>query len=178
MTYQPADGIKDFPYDNPNAKIVKRGKTPHLTVVERHQSFDVNGKYRDSQLSIGKIVDNRFYSMEEYQQLFKRNGEARGIPAQRAVRTYVRKHAYDAAKYAKPFNPDYPKPEDIANYPFDIPKAKVIKVNTTFYVAITNNYFDNGKRKCERKLLGRIVDNRFYTIEEYRVKFNRKGQPR
>ena len=66
LSYVPKPGIEGFPYDNSKARIIHKGAVP--SVVER---------VGNSAKVIGKIVDNKFYSVEEYKKSFKLGGAAR-----------------------------------------------------------------------------------------------------
>lgn len=71
-------GVKNFPLDNPKAKIVlERGR---LYVCEREYYWD-SEKQRgcENRLYLGRIVDGVFYTTEEYKRKFKRTGELRVV---------------------------------------------------------------------------------------------------
>lgn len=71
--------IKNFPIDNPNAKIVKDGR--FLRVVEREYYWNKE-KQRglERRHYLGYIIDNVYYDTESYKKHFKRNGARRLVP--------------------------------------------------------------------------------------------------
>ncbi len=70
------DDVVDFPKDNPRLKIVRHKET--LYVVERFYRWSPE-KQRgvEDRTYVGKIRDGRFYTMEDYKRLFKRDGTPR-----------------------------------------------------------------------------------------------------
>lgn len=90
------DEINDFPKDNPRLKIVKHKNL--LYVVERFYRWSPE-KQRgvEDRTYVGKIHDSRFYTMEEYKRLFKRDGTPRPIhksgPVKRRSVTNAKKTA-------------------------------------------------------------------------------------
>ena len=77
--------IKNFPIDNPKAKIVKDGR--FLRVVERVYYWNKD-KQRglERRNYLGYIIDNVYYDSESYKKHFKRNGARRLVPVADKVR--------------------------------------------------------------------------------------------
>lgn len=71
--------IKNFPSDNPNAKIVKDGL--FLRVVEREYYWSKE-KQRglERRRYLGYIIDDVYYDTETYKKYFKRTGARRLVP--------------------------------------------------------------------------------------------------
>lgn len=71
--------IKNFPIDNPNAKIVKDGL--FLRVVEREYYWSKE-KQRglERRRYLGYIIDDVYYDTETYKKYFKRTGARRLVP--------------------------------------------------------------------------------------------------
>ena len=90
------DEIIDFPKDNPRLKIVKHKNL--LYVVERFYRWSPEKKRGvEDRTYVGKIHDGRFYTMEEFKRLFKRDGTPRPIrksgPVKRRSVTNAKKKA-------------------------------------------------------------------------------------
>lgn len=72
-----------------------------------------------------------------------------------------------------------PRPEDVENFPTN-PKAVIVHANSFIRVIERNYFWDKEKQRgCEKRTyLGYIVDNRFYSNEEYKELFDRHGKRR
>lgn len=86
--------IIDFPKDNPRLKIVNHKGL--LYVVERFYRWSPEKKRGvEDRTYVGKIHDGRFYTMEEFKRLFKRDGTPRAIrksgPVKRRSETNAKK---------------------------------------------------------------------------------------
>ena len=78
-----------------------------------------------------------------------------------------------------PPSPELPNPEEVIDYPNN-DHATIVMTRERCRV-VERNYFWNKEKKCggeKRTYLGYIVDQRFYTNEEYAKKFKRNGQER
>ena len=71
-------------------------------------------------------------------------------------------------------------PARIKNFPLDNPKAKIVCQRGVYYVCERHYYWDSTKKagREDRVYIGRIVDDTFYTTEQYKAKFKRDGSPR
>ena len=71
-------------------------------------------------------------------------------------------------------------PKSIKNFPLDNPKAKIVCQRGVYYVCERHYYWDSTKKagREDRVYIGRIVDDVFYTTEQYKAKFKRDGSPR
>ena len=71
-------------------------------------------------------------------------------------------------------------PKKIKNFPLDNPKAKIVCQRGVYYVCERHYYWDSTKKagREDRVYIGRIVDDTFYTTEQYKAKFKRDGSPR
>ncbi len=86
------EDVIDFPAGNPRLKIVSH--KGHLYVIERHYRWDSEKKRGvDDRTYIGKIHEGRYYTMEEYKRLFKRDGSPRTAPKTAPVGRRTRKAA-------------------------------------------------------------------------------------
>ena len=72
-----------------------------------------------------------------------------------------------------------PNPENVKNYPAD-PKAVMVSARGVIRVVIRRYFWDKEKKRgCEkREYLGYVVDNCFYSNDEYRRLFKRNGTKR
>lgn len=170
--------IKNFPSNNPNARLTKKGK--HLYVTESYvRAFNENGAKLCSYKIIGKVVDNRYYSMEEYLQKFKRNGEPRIPEPKTPNRSYVRTKPFSEVKRKAPkYAEGLPAPAMVKNFPHDVEGARIVRVQKIYYVVTTRYFRENGSGRHQYTYLGRVVDGEFFTMEQYRKLFKRNGERR
>ena len=72
-----------------------------------------------------------------------------------------------------------PNPENVKNYPAD-PKAVMVAARGMIRVVIRRYFWDKEKKRgCEKRdYLGYVVDNCFYSNDEYRRLFKRNGTKR
>ena len=72
-----------------------------------------------------------------------------------------------------------PNPENVKNFPAD-PKAVMVSARGVIRVVIRRYFWDKEKKRgCEkREYLGYVVDNCFYSNDEYRRLFKRNGTKR
>lgn len=172
--------VKNFPLDNERARIsLIDGK---YYVVVREHYFDKTLKAsRTKTQYLGRIVDLVYYSMEEYHQKFKRNGQLRtpviptssadGAASSTDVITLPKKRIRPTKRRVKNSIVDLAK---VKNFP-DNPYLKIVKKGEHIYVIESEHYIKNGKRCENRRYVGKIVKNRFYTMEEYKQTFKRDG---
>lgn len=96
----PAD-VLDFPIDNPRLKIVNH--KGHLYVIERHYRWDpLKKRGVDDRTYVGKVHEGRYYSMEEYKRLFKRDGTPRAIRKTSPIKRRTRKTAEAPVQSSSP----------------------------------------------------------------------------
>ncbi len=77
--------VENFPFDEPKAKIVVDYVNKRLRVVVRDYYWDPIAKRgKEKRRYIGYVVDNVYYSTEDYRALFKRDGEKRPAPVKKA----------------------------------------------------------------------------------------------
>lgn len=73
-----------------------------------------------------------------------------------------------------------PKPEDVLNFPLDNPNARITRKSQHLYV--TESYVrarnENGAKLCSIKIIGKIVKNHYYSMDEYHRLFKRNGEPK
>lgn len=169
--------IKNFPSDNPKARVMRIGNNLYVAVLEKKVSQA--GKVVRANRTLGKVVDNVFYTMDEYHALFKRDGTPRVAVKDVEKRTYIRKTPVDERKPIKPRRrADLPDPSTIENYPHDVEKSRIIMEAGKLKVVVTSYYRLNGSGRHVYTYLGRIVDGRFYTNEEYAATFDKFGKRR
>jgi len=173
-----AENIKNFPADNPNARLTRHGK--HLYVTESYvRAFNENGAKLCSYKIIGKVMDNCYYPIEEYRRLFKRNGEPRIPKPKEPNRTYVRKKPLSEIRRKAPrYSDSIPDSLKVKNFPHEVDGARIIKIKQVFYVVTTRYYRENGHSRHQYTYLGRVVDGEFFTTEQYRRLFKRNGERR
>ena len=165
--------IKNFPVDNPKARIFeskKNGLVTAVYVVERYNLLDRrSGKYRRVTVTIGRIVDNTYYTMEDYHSLFKRNGSARTALSEEVKRPVARlRPTVRTRGKSKSINRSC-----IKNLP-EGNNITLARSKDRLYVIKREYYVDeNGKRKDNKHYLGQVVNNRFYTTQEYKEKFSK-----
>ena len=185
--------IRNFPHHKEHIGLHRIGKNIYVeewsTAVKT-----VNGKEKTvtRAVTIGKVVDCVFYTMEEYRQHFMRNGKPREVKANKGkVRNYVRhKPLSENKKRPSPkYAEDLPDKSEIDGFPYDIEGARikksvsykkdengnVIKTNRILYVVTTEYFRADGKNRHIDTIHGRIVDNKFYTVSEYKKLFTRNG---
>ena len=179
LSYVPKPGIEGFPYDNSKARIIYKGAVP--SVVER---------VGNSAKVIGKIVDNKFYSVEEYKKSFKLGGAARKSsdyikPEQRHTRVYVKKKSPDECKLGgrKRIHP-VPAMDEVKGIPEEYLNQKGIIIKNMkgiIYLVRSDSYRNDGKQYNKTTILGRIHDLHFYTTAKYKELFAPKhagGRPK
>lgn len=169
LSYMPKSGIEGFPYHNPHARIIV--KTGYANVIERT---------REKTIVIGKIVDNRFYTPDEYQKLFKKNGIRRTAsdytPAQeRQKRGYVRKKPLSECKPSgrKRIHP-VPELSEIEGIPDEYRNQTAVflkYMHGVIYLVHSESYRNEGKQFNKTRILGRIHELRFYTLADYKRLF-------
>lgn len=170
--------IKNFPYDNPNARLTKKGRP--LYVTESYvRAFNENGAKLCSYKIIGKVVDNCYYSMKEYQQKFKRNGEPRLPEPKTPNHSYVRAKTFSEVKRKAPkYAEGLPDAATVKNFPHEVEGARIVRVHKIYYVVTTRYYRENGTGRHQYTYLGRVVDGEFFTMEQYCKLFKRNGERR
>jgi hypothetical protein len=165
--------VKNFPVDNPKARIFeskKNGLVTAVYVVERYNLLDRrSGKYRRVSVTIGRIVDNCYYTMEDYHSLFKRDGSVRTALSEKVKRPVARLRPTVRTK-GKSMSIDR---SVIKNLP-EGNNITLCRSKDRLYVIKREYYVDeNGKRKDNKHYLGQVVNNRFYTTQEYKEKFSK-----
>lgn len=170
--------IRNFPKDNLNARLTKKGK--HLYVTESYvRALNENGAKLCSYKILGKVVDNCYYSMEEYRQKFKRNGEPKVPEPKTPNRCYVRIKPFSEVKRKAPkYAEGLPDTAAVKNFPHEVEGARIIRVKKILYVVTTRYYRENGTSRHQYTYLGRVVDGEFFTTEQYRRLFKRNGERR
>ncbi len=170
--------IANFPSDNPKARLTRHGR--HLYVTESYvRAFNAKGAKLCSYRIIGKVVDNRYYPIEEYRRLFKRNGEPRIPVPKKPNRSYVRcKPLSEICRKAPHYSDRIPDASSIKNFPHDTDGARIIRIKKALYVVTTRYYRENGSARHQYTYLGRIIDGEFFTTEQYRRLFKRSGERR
>jgi len=171
------EDIKNFP-QNPRARIKVNGG--HVYVVEYTYFRNEKGKPSRNQVTLGMVKDGVYYPADEWRRLFTRNGALRDEERKPAKpnRKYVRKKpAGDIVRKKRPSPPDYPKPEEVENWP-QVPRARVKRIGNVYYVVVSTYWREDGKQRSKQMILGRVVNSRFYTQDEYRLAFGRDGKPR
>lgn len=174
MDELPVTAIANYLKDNPKAKIARiKRKEGYVTyVIERSFSYDKKTKKRTTVTSyLGRIVENVFYTMDEYKALFKKDGSLRTIP-QEAVRPEKRTTA--TAHNAEALWIDRSR---IIRLPHDS-TLQFQRQGDNIYVFKREYYFLGNVRKESRRYIGKVKDGRFYTMTEYKEKFDRYGRKR
>src|SRR5574344_2823394 len=73
---------------------------------------------------------------------------------------------------------ELPKPQDIKNFPSNTPKARIMRIGNNLYVAVLENKVSqSGKVVRSNRTLGKVVNNTFYTMDEYHIMFSRRKSP-
>ena len=167
--------VENYPHHIERA-IISRKSAENFYVVIRQKGDD--NKWHETIL--GRIIDGRYYSMEEYHQTFHRSykdnrrrlGETEETPA--PTRKYIRHKPLTERRLKDGIV--LPKPEEIENFPFEVEGARLLMNKKVLYV-VTSTFYKtaDGKRKEDRRYLGRVVNGRFYTTDEYRTLFKRDG---
>jgi hypothetical protein len=169
--------IKNFPSNTPKARIMRIGNNLYVAVLENKVSQ--SGKVVRSNRTLGKVVNNTFYTMDEYHSLFKRDGSPRIAIKDKKKRTYIRKTPVEELTPIKPRrSTDLPNPSSIENYPHEVEKARIIREAGKLKVVVTKYYRLKGTGRHVYTYLGRIVEGRFYTNEEYKTTFDKFGKRR
>lgn len=167
--------VEGFPHDNPKAVITAlKGKSSILLYVSVRENFvRPDGSAVNHLKHLGKIAEGRYYPMEEYRRLFKRNGQR--IDEQEQKDKETAQPAKRAYKRKKPLSQNqrrkYPSPFTLKGFPKSAPKtARICKIGGVLYVVNSTYSYDNeGKSKEHRTYLGRVMDGDvFVTLEQYR----------
>lgn len=185
--------IKNYPHHKEHIGLHRVGKNIYVeewTYVVKN----INGKDKTITKSvvIGKVVDMVFYTMEEYHKHFMRNGKPREVNANKGkVRKYVRhKPLSENKKRPTPkYAEDIPDKSEVEGFPYALEGARIkksvsykkdengniIKTNRILYVVTTKYFRTDGQNRHIDTIHGRIVDNKFYTVSEYKKLFARDG---
>lgn len=151
--------IKNWPSEQGLALYKSLGKL--YAVIETRVKSNSSNKWVTRRKIVGRIIDNCFYTMEEFHSKFNRNGTIRAIPENaRVVRPRGR-----ASNLAKSLLHYGLVPNKIKNMPSE-PNISVMKNNGILYVVINERFAIDGKYKVKRTYLGKIIDNCFYTMQE------------
>ncbi|MCR5814804.1 MAG: hypothetical protein K6G15_09985 [Desulfovibrio sp.] len=165
--------IENFPFDVKGAFVRRVGAYVYVAIT--YTKVDENGKKLSRCHDIGRVVDNKYYPMEEFWRTFMRGGKRREKPSDVVVRAYT-KLAPGTVRRPKPkYQEGLPDPATIENYPHDVPGARILRNGKILYVVVTTYYRTNGSNRHVHQYLGKIRDGRFYTMEEYR-QFDTRGR--
>ncbi len=169
----PSD-IAGFPFDNPDARITRKNGNILYVVVRKNLIID--GKKIRREIILGRIIDGTYYPMDEYHRLFHRTGrKINDIETPQPVKPGKK----NPSRGKRRDGTLMPQPQDIENFPFEIEGARPLVVSGNLYV-VTSRFYKtaDGKRKEERHYLGRVIEGRYYSRDEYRATFDRYGQRR
>lgn len=75
------EDIKNFPLDNPKAVLYQTKKW--LYVCEREYFATPSGAHSENRVTLGKVWQGQFYTLDEFKRLFKRDGSPRIYPKKR-----------------------------------------------------------------------------------------------
>lgn len=75
------EDIKNFPLDNPKAVLYQTKKW--LYVCEREYFATSTGAHSENRVTLGKVWQGQFYTLDEFKRLFKRDGSPRVYPKKR-----------------------------------------------------------------------------------------------
>lgn len=75
------EDIIDFPHDNPKAVLYPTKKW--LYVCEREYFQTPSGAHSENRVTLGKVWQGKFYTLDEFKRLFKRDGSPRVYPSKR-----------------------------------------------------------------------------------------------
>lgn len=162
--------IKNYPYDNPKARLYlckRAGRKEILYVVESDYLFDPKSKRTKTYTRyLGRVVDGVYYTQEEYRKTFTKRGTLRLIPEDASLpksRIRPTRHRTEKNKI------DRDKVKNLPQNPF----LQFVQKGEHLYVFTREYYIQDGKRKEKRTYIGQIKDSRFYTMEQYKKKFNK-----
>ncbi len=183
--------IEGFPTEEPNARLTlqkRQDGSERVYVTVEINTKDSAGKRIHRVKFLGRVVDGKYYSMEDYHRLFKRDGTLKSTEGAVKKRKYEMKKPWSERKPRKavPYPEGVPRPEEIEGFPLDNPRARIMRNKqktkngevTRFYVVERTYFRDNGKSRYLLKTLGRVVGKRFYSNEEYIEHFKRSGEER
>ncbi len=156
--------IKNFPTEKGLTTYKKQGK---IYIVKESKIRDLKSeKLVTKRTIVGRIVDSSYYSMDEFHAKFKRDLSLREIPENAQP---TRKKAHTLKKSLKRHNLEL---KDIKNMP-KMDNLSVFKQDGFLYVLIRKSYIQDGKRKEQRTYLGKIIDSKFYTMEQCKLLNNK-----
>ena len=125
----------------------------------------------------GKVIDGTYWDYDEYRHTFRRDGTRRDkAPSSRLPRT-------SQTRTPLAPKPPLPDPKSIENFP-DVPGARLLWIRRArnaapvLYVVKSQHRRFNGKSRGLSEYLGRIHENRFYSLSEYGRLFKRDGSRR
>ena len=155
--------IKNFPNQKGLTSYKKQGK---IYIVKESKIRDLKSeKLVTKRTIVGRIIDSTYYSMDEFHAKFKRDLSLR--EPDNALPT--RKKAHTLEKSLKRHNLEL---KDIKNMP-KMDNLSVFKQDGFLYVLIRKSYIQDGKRKEQRTYLGKIIDSKFYTMEQCKLLNNK-----
>ncbi|MCR5537163.1 MAG: hypothetical protein K6F05_07110 [Succinivibrio sp.] len=162
--------IKNFPLDNPKARLYlcrRKDRAEVLYVVESNYVYDAKTrKTRTYTRYLGRVVKGTYYTQAQYRAAFTKNGKIRALPDDAQLpKTRLRptKHRTEKSLIDR---------EKVKGLPQD-PFLQFMQRGEHLYVFRRAYYILEGRRKEQRLYVGQIKNFRFYTMEEYRQKFNK-----
>jgi hypothetical protein len=164
------DKIKNFPRDNHKARLYlckREGRKDVLYVVESDYIYEPKTKKtRTYTRYLGRVVEGVYYTQSEYRKTFTKRGTLRAIPEDASLpRSRIRPTRHRAEKNIV----DRDKVKGLPKNPF----LQFAQKGEHLYVFTREYYIQDGRRKEKRTYIGQIKDLRFYTMEQYKKKFNK-----
>ena len=154
------DLVKDFPLE-PGVSALKIRDKIYAVRYEK----DAESK-RKRRVYLGVVVDNDYYPMDKYKALFLKSGAKREMPVGAIA---VKPQKAPRSNYLNEIL------KDVSNKS-SVPKGKYIRAKKdrdSIYIIDVRYFIVDGKRKHITKYLGKIIDGKYYKMDEYRAKFKR-----
>ncbi len=170
MSDIPLEKIKNYPLDNPKARLYlskRDGRKAVLYVVESDYMYDPKlKKSRTYTRYLGRVVDGVYYTQAEYRKTFTKSGTLRAIPEDATLpKSRIRPTRHRSEKNLI----DRDRIKGLPKNPF----LQFAQKGEHLYVFTREYYIQDGKRKERRTYIGQVKDLRFYTMEQYKNRFNK-----
>lgn len=164
------DLIKNFPAAKDALLVEIQGKL--YVVIYKRIKDSSTGKLTTQSEYLGRVIDNVFYTMSDYHRLFMRNGKKRvslsdSISSIERPKSRIKPTVHRAEK-------SFIDRDKIKHLPDD-PFLQFKRCGKHLYVVKREYYLELGVRKEKQTYIGKVVNNCFYSMDEYRKIFKRDG---
>lgn len=157
------NSIKNLPQDEPVSVYKDKGKI--YVAVYKTQVDEATGRKKRIRTIVGRVVDNTYYSMEEFHSRFKKDLSLREVPdgavptrrRHARLNTTLKEHGVDLSKVK-----NLPTGSDV----------RIYKTGNFIYVVERKRFKVDDKYKTQTTYLGKIINNCYYTMEQCKAMNN------